>query len=115
MRRIAAAYPSLFTSDSGCFHDCPEGWEPLVMELCGRLVAEHPDVRCMQCKSKFGVLRVCLDDGASEAAVALKREYEARSSGMCQECGSPGGAVHGRYGWVSTLCPEHATENLPAA
>jgi hypothetical protein len=115
MKRVAAAHPSLFTSDSGCWHDCPPGWEALVMELCSRLVSEHPEVRCAQCKSKFGSLRIYLDDDASTEAVALAREYEARSRATCEDCGKPASTVHGRHGWISTLCAEHATENLPAA
>jgi hypothetical protein len=115
MTRVAAAHPSLFTPESGCWHDCPPGWEALVMELCGRLVAEHPTVRCAQCKRKFGGLRFYLEDGASQQAMALVREYEARSARMCEQCGAPAGTVHGHRGWISTLCAEHATENLPAA
>lgn len=113
VQRIAEKYPRLFSPDSGCWHDCPPGWEALVVELCERLATGHPNVRCVQCKRKFGTLRFYLSEGASQEAVALVREYEVRSARMCERCARHGEQVKGRHGWISTLCAEHAAEKLP--
>ena len=115
VRRIAAAYPSVFSPDSGCWHDCPPGWEALVMELCSRLAAEHPTAHCVQCKRKFAALRFYLNEDASQQAVALAREYEVRSARTCERCGQSAAELRRRDGWLATLCAEHESETLDGA
>jgi len=111
IERLAAAYPTLFEGTAIQWSDCPPGWETLVAALCARLVAEHPTVRCAQCKSKFGSLRFYVEE-ADEAAVALIRACEAQSVRLCEECGAPG-ETRPLRGRVTTACPEHAAERVP--
>lgn len=104
--RLAAAYPTVFAGTDLRYSNCPPGWEPLVAALCARLAAEHPTVRCKQCKSKFGGLRFYVGD-AGEAAVALIDSYERESYRLCERCGAPG-KPNARGGWMETVCAEHA-------
>ena len=110
VQRIAADFPELFDKDG--WHDCPPGWEATVRELCVRLAAEHPSVRCAQCKSKFGSLRFYVDE-ASAAVRRLIQEYETRCGETCERCGAPGKIVDINH-WLTALCPKHESEKLPS-
>jgi len=107
MGRIIAAHPTLFEK-SEFSNDCPPGWEALVMELCAKLTAEHPNVRCDQCKSKFGGLRFYLNE-PDEAAAAIIAEYEERSRRTCEVCGKLG-RPRKKNSWIKTTCEEHADQ-----
>lgn len=111
VQRIAAEFPDLFDSEG--WHDCPMGWEATVRELCTRLVAEHPSVRCMQCKSKLGALRFYVNDEASNEARELIHAYERQCGETCEECGEPGRILNVND-WLRALCPKHETEKLPS-
>lgn len=109
VQRIAADFPTMFDKEG--WHDCPPGWEATVRELCARLAAEHPLVRCGQCKSKLGALRFYVNDDASDEAVALIHEYQRRCGETCEKCGASGKIVNVKT-WLTALCPEHASENV---
>lgn len=94
---------------------CDDGWEPIIRALSAVLTSHDRRrvLRATQVKEKFGTLAFYLamsDEftiGASTMATVL-------SSMTCERCGAPAAALasrHGqRYGWMKTLCAEHARE-----
>ena len=89
-----------------------DGWFDLINELCGKLVALHPNIRADQVKEKYGTLRFYISSegkvptATMDKAYDLEDEYETKSSRICEECGKEGILRGG--GWVRTLCDSHA-------
>lgn len=98
---LEAKYSTLLTD---CYDfSPPNGWLDLVAELF-RELEPWPEVRVLQAKQKFGLLRVYIV-GPLEA-MDLVIEYERRSGSVCEVCGAPGTRRHG--GWIVTACDAHA-------
>ncbi|UXH38759.1 hypothetical protein [Pseudomonas promysalinigenes] len=103
-------YPKLFSDPSVDAIYCSPGWREILFALCRTLQAhldrhpEAPQVVVVQVKSKFGELHFFYDGGDAycRGAVAVAEELSLRT---CEQCGSPGQQVPGR--WVSTLCSRH--------
>lgn len=86
------------------------GWNGLLAELHGELLALHRDLRYLDVKAKFGELRVYTDyDRRDPAVLALTKAYTKRSTAICEQCGAPGAPVQLPQGFVHTLCPTHTT------
>jgi hypothetical protein len=108
-----AKYPEMFEQ---CFEVwCPQGWIPMVEELCDKIYEIDKQVKIQQIKEKFGGLRFyyqgsLYDEGAE--VDALVTEAENNSYKTCQECGimDNGKVVTGGRGWIVTLC-ESCREN----
>jgi hypothetical protein len=97
---ILNRFPDMFAD---CFDfSVPDGWLPLVAELCEKLEAIG-GVEVCQLKEKFGAMR-CYASGPPEA-FDLIHEYESRSCHICETCGAAGEQLGG--GWVYVACPEH--------
>lgn len=103
-------YPKLFSDPSVDAIYCSPGWREILFTLCRTLQAhldrhpEAPQVVVVQVKSKFGELHFFYDGGDAycQGAVAVAEELSLRT---CEQCGSPGQQVSGR--WVHTLCSRH--------
>jgi hypothetical protein len=84
------------------------GWHNIVKEMAVAIEAIAPDVRCTQCKEKFGYLRV-----STRMSVLTSKEMRERvrsiietavtaSETTCEECGKEGRLVQGM--WRRVLC-----------
>jgi hypothetical protein len=89
---------------------CHPGWAPLLYDLLGeleRLIVERPelaDMRVLQIKEKFGVLKIYVSDHASSDDVwNLLERYQQASSEVCERCGEPGELIHTDF-WARTAC-----------
>lgn len=103
MHILEQEFPEFFQN---CYCGCypPDGWIPLLRDLCNRLRALSEPVEVHQVKEKFGELRF-YTGSISEAAGLLIREAENASCSICEVCSSPGELRPG--GWVRTLCDGH--------
>lgn len=104
---LVAKYPKIL-SGSG-YPGVGEGWLPLIDQLCSWLqfntdMNEHPQVKAVQIKEKFGGLRFYVET-ATEKQYAVISFVENMSQHICDVCGSPG-KIQGK-GWISTRCEEH--------
>lgn len=84
----------------------PEGWHNIVNTLIDELFALGWDGQVFQAKEKFGALRFYVG-AASEDMYSRIREAEKDSANTCEVCGKPG-EERSPFGWVKTLCEEHA-------
>lgn len=84
----------------------PEGWHNLVNTLIDDLLALGWDGQVFQAKEKFGGLRFYIGSG-NEAIWARISQAEKESYKTCEVCGEPG-EERNPFGWVKTLCDEHA-------
>jgi hypothetical protein len=87
------------------------GWFDLVLELDATLAEIDPDYRVLQIKEKFGGLCYYVQtspgyemtgDYMNDPFYAPIRAAEARSTTICEDCGTDGELRPG--GWVVTLC-----------
>jgi hypothetical protein len=85
-----------------------KGWLPLIKELNEKLAAIDPDYEIGQIKEKFGGLRYYFwssKEELIEKMYELEAEYEGRSYGICEECGSTENVtVNGRPYRIKTWC-----------
>lgn len=88
------------------------GWHPIIRELEEALNAIDPEYEIQQVKEKFGGLRYYAQTTNQQrwndfhAAIG---EAEEKSTHFCEECGQPA-ETKSYYGWLKTLCTEHAAE-----
>jgi hypothetical protein len=120
-KSIEARFPSLFPkrerAKGGAPYawfgmEIPEGWAPLVVELCERI--KDAPVRFSQIKEKFGLLRVYVDSLDIETRVPAwvdeaVADVEHKSATTCEMCGQPGLRRSG--GWTRVLCDAHAVKS----
>lgn len=90
------------------------GWNHLVRGLCEYLERQDRDIRIVQCKEKFGGLRVYTSSSSSESEVDERRTQQMfgavqmaqeMSFQVCECCGSPG-ELRNDGGWMKTRCDE---------
>lgn len=90
----------------------PLGWNDLVEQMHAEIVALDPDYMVAQTKEKFGGLRFYIDissdvtDEVRDEIETIVEFYEAKSYGVCQDCGDKGTQERntGEFQWVATLC-----------
>ena len=82
------------------------GWGSLIDKVYDRL---PPSAYVLDCKEKFGGLRVYVDNVDQEIYDFLS-EVENESYTICEECGKPGKPRKG--GWIKTLCDECAVKRI---
>jgi hypothetical protein len=73
--------------------ECGDGWISIIEPLCNYISRFHPSVKAVQCKEKFGGLRIYYEDSAphlddSYSGAISFAEYLCDK--MCEECGAPG-------------------------
>jgi hypothetical protein len=99
---IIKKYPSLFLNDQFYF-EIDEGWYDLIDKMCGEIVVLGGSVgKFSQIKSKYGTLRVYMDEHHSEVEDIISR-YETLSGKVCEVCGEPAESTK-QNGWIMTLC-----------
>jgi hypothetical protein len=83
-----------------------DGWFDLTAELLGGLEeirkTEAPNLKLLQAKEKFGMMRVYLSSATKEAH-DLVDKIEGISAYVCEDCGDLGKLVSVR-GWIQSLC-----------
>ena len=88
--------------DPICGFDCPPGWVDLVRRCLADMVQLGWTKQLTQVKSKFGGLRVYIDDGSpaidTRIAIAEQEAYK-----TCEICGAPALTYDDR-GWIRTEC-----------
>lgn len=82
-----------------------DGWFDLIDKAFSKLMLLNPRPQLAQVKSKFGGIRIYLDDSSDEA-FAIVNEAEIASEKTCEICGKPA-SLGSQNGWYSTLCDEH--------
>ena len=115
--------------------DVGDGWYPLIDMLCARLMyrvkllrykcsewydgaelekaklelaeAEKYIPIASQVKEKFGVLRFYVEFATDEQYQFIDF-IEDMSSRVCEDCGTMKDTMTYSFGWMRTLCPEHA-------
>ena len=130
--QLCKKYPEIFKDRYGDIRnscmpwgfDCGDGWYPLIDELC-RLIMWHcdhfnyniekheydklPYPVAVQVKEKFGTLRFYIN-GGDEAINNYISMADCLSGRICEECGLMKNARTWNFGWLRTLCVEHAIE-----
>jgi hypothetical protein len=97
--------------------DCGDGWFNIVDQLCSN-IQHHIDwknkkepvveqVVADQIKEKFGTLRFYYS-GGDDYIAGLVTMAESMSGVTCEDCGKPGRSRG--FGWITTVCDEHAEE-----
>lgn len=111
--KLFNTYPKILSKLA--FFEIDDGWYDLVDYLLEELVVF--DIQIVQCKEKFGSLRVYYDLGENltnneiSKITNIIREYEAGSSTVCQVCGQKAGKKSCQ-GWLTTFCDIHHKEWL---
>jgi hypothetical protein len=85
-----------------------EGWLPILKDMIDELIEKGWDKQIRQIKEKFGGLRVYISDTNNELQDIINK-YEIKSHEFCEECGEAGETIK-IYGWLYTLCENHANE-----
>jgi hypothetical protein len=97
--------------------DCGDGWFNILDQLCLNIqyyiewknkketVVEQ--VVADQVKEKFGTLRFYYS-GGDEHIAGMVAMAESMSGVTCEDCGKPGRSRG--FGWITTVCDEHAKE-----
>ena len=119
---LCRKYPKIFinrnkpmTETVMCWgFNCGDGWYNIIDSLCFSIQGYvdwknertmFPQVIALQVKQKFGRLMFYVDN-ADERINGMIEVAEALSILTCERCGSPGKLVN--FGWLATLCDEHA-------
>lgn len=125
--QLCQKYPEIFQDRHGdmkktlmCFgfeHD--DGWFKLLDDMCSQIMDvcksrnQSPPI-AVQVKEKFGGLRFYVsypDNCDFQVMYDFIQKAEHLSYKTCEVCGKPGQLrSRGRYGWLKTLCDEHAEE-----
>jgi len=90
-----------------------DGWIELVDDLDTQIAALYPEYEIHQVKEKFGGLRYYIGAVPSEVyndVRSLITHAEAKSYGICEECGA-GGEQTSTRSWIRTLCARHLAEH----
>jgi hypothetical protein len=97
--------------------ECGDGWFNILDQLCLN-IQHHIDwknkkesvveqVVADQVKEKFGTLRF-YHTGGDDYIAGLVTMAESMSGVTCEDCGKPGRSRG--FGWITTVCDEHAEE-----
>lgn len=108
-QQLLARHPTLLRDVDSI--DCGDGWLGLLDALCARLQfhtdhGDGPQVRVVQVKEKFGVLRFYVED-ADEVQQGMIDLAQALSERTCEVCGALGRATSDG-GVFAARCPVHA-------
>jgi len=82
------------------------GWHKLVNRLIDDLFSLGWDGQVYQVKEKFGGLRFYIGKGTDDIFKRIQLA-EDESYKLCEVCGKPG-EERNPFGWIKTLCDEHA-------
>lgn len=88
--------------------ECSDGWYDLIDNLCSDLQhltsLGHPQLKIMQCKEKFGLLRFNAPGGSPEQKALIAAAQNA-SEKICESCGAPG-EIDYSASWIKVRCPK---------
>jgi len=98
-------------------HEHLKGWDGLVDQMLLELREIDPDIKIVQIKEKFGLLRVYFDtlSGRYNELEAIIDKYEALSGQTCESCGTTENVTREGAYWVKTLCKECRVKELKEA
>lgn len=116
---LRTRYPTWFARMPYYDLALPEGWAPLVFEVCEKIDAvlrgqtvvrliDRKHFRVMQIKEKFGTLRI-YTWGAPAAVRDIIAEAEITSQMVCLRCGNPG-VMRDDVDFITTMCDVHHAE-----
>ena len=105
------SFPQLFPDGEESQILVPEGWIPLVRDLCKNIAdyietQSNMEVRVLQIKEKFGILKYCVY-GEDDAIQTMIIESEEWSGTMCEVTGAKGFLCE-KNGWLKTLSNKEA-------
>lgn len=92
--------------------ECRNGWYNIVRVLCEQLQDQAdrfgaPEPKVLEVKEKYGTLHFYANQ-CSQTQYALIELAEELSAHTCEVCGKA--ATLRRFGWLQTLCDEHAED-----
>lgn len=108
---IVKKYPDIFCENF--FIECKIGWYDLVDNLCSELTVilkevpktnEEEQFRCVQCKEKYGSLRVYVENATEKIYDAIEK-FEQISRTTCERCGSRS-EIFKKGMWLYNMCEE---------
>jgi len=99
----AGVSKSLMESLMSFGFECGDGWFDLIYDLSKKVSKLDPKCEAMQVKEKFGGLRFYTGATTHEVWDVID-EYEERSYGICEQCGSAENVSQTKGGWIITLC-----------
>lgn len=121
---LRARYPKIFPSvvnpptSYGLYGiECEDGWFFLINDMCSQIqthidiynrmnpTAGVPQFVCVQCKQKFGSLRMYYT-GGDKYIMGVVDTYAMMSIKTCEECGTNQNVGNTRP-WIYTLCEKH--------
>ncbi len=99
------------THTMGRGFSCSDGWFDIIVRMFEKIKVSNeglPDDQkafASQVKEKFGVLRVYMRNGLTEAVESAIKEAVKESSSTCEKCGDTETAcLRTNRSWVKTLC-----------
>ena len=112
-KKLIEQYPKIFNKNF--YFECGDGWFNLIDTLCKDLQhridwklkktsdeeKESLQIKCAQCKEKFGGLRFYVY-GGDEYMQGMISFAESMSYKICEDCGLPGKSYND--GWIRTHC-----------
>lgn len=91
------------------------GWHDLLSDLFNKLFDAGWNGNLMDCKEKFGRLRIYLEAGLEPAVFnqlyEIVREYERLSEQFCEFCGGFPARLRTERNWLKTMCDDCVTED----
>lgn len=116
-------YPEVFDHEEGFIEEscmsigieCGDGWFGLLNELCNKLSNLDINIKFLQIKEKFGMLRIYYVSEDSENlkyADSIIQDIERRSSKICEFCGSVDGVfgqIHQRHITICDICYKYGS------
>ena len=112
-KQLIEKFPQIFSNNF--YFECGDGWFALIETLCKDLQhridwkmrdaseeeKENLQVKCVQCKEKFGGLRFYVN-GGDDYMWGMIHLAESMSCKICEGCGLPGKSYSN--GWIRTHC-----------
>lgn len=91
--------------------ECGDGWYDLISNTLEELKSLNQNVKIIQIKEKFGLLRMYVDGGSKAGKIVF--DAERRSAAICERCGEPGVTSNNKNSWVRTLCEKCRSDKDP--
>ena len=116
--KLYAKYPNIFVDKDAdmrttamCWGiECDDGWYCIIDALCENIQKLGYNIKATQVKEKFGTLRF-YTDYSNDTIDNLIELTENCSAKTCEVCGNSGQIMSTSgnwYGWLKTLCEDHA-------
>lgn len=91
------------------------GWHDLLSDMFNKLFDAGWNGHLMDCKEKFGRLRIYLETGLDSATYKqlydIVNEYERLSGQFCEFCGGFPARIRQERHWIKTMCDDCVTQD----